>query len=744
VWKHQVIRILLGLLVVISFLMYAAGYVRWDVLRRLDDIAYDIRLRLTMPGGQDRRIVIVDVDEKSLAIEGHWPWPRDRLARLVDRLFDDYKIAVLGMDVVFAERDESSGIKVFDQLARDQLREDDAFQRVLKSLQPTLDRDRMFANSLKGRAVALGYYFDLRKSGAGPEGRTTGELPPPALSLADFTGLPIPFIRADGYGANLPELQSNALSAGHFIPLVDGDGVVRRIPMLVEYKGGLYQSLSLAVARLLLGGEAVVPVLARGLGADQGYSGLEALKVGNRRIPVDDQAATLIPYRGPEGSFPYVSAVDVLTGAVDRSLLDGAIVLFGTSAPGLMDLRSTPVQSVYPGVEIHANMISAILDGRLKERPAYLVGAQIAILTAVGLLATLLLPFLKAIAAAVFSLALLAGIAASNLALWQAANIALPVAAPLMLVLSLFLLNMSYGYFAESRAKRVMSRLFGQYVPPELVEEMSRSPKQFGMTGDSRQMTVLFTDVWGFTTISETLEPQELSRLMNDMLTPLTRVIHRHRGTIDKYMGDAIMAFWGAPLADSDHAQHALEAAMDLEQEIRNLQPMFRERGWPALRMGVGINTGVMSVGNMGSKFRMAYTVLGDAVNLGSRIEGLTRQYGVDVMLTESTRSQVAGFVFREVDQVRVKGRDRPTRVFEPIGPENVVDAARREELTLYEEALQRYRARDWDGASQAFRTLHDQAPECRLYRLYLDRVAYFHANPPAADWDGTFVFTSK
>jgi adenylate cyclase len=746
VLRHQVIRILLGLLIVALFLIYAIGGFRWELLHRLEDFAYDARLAVTMPGGVDRRIVIVDVDEKSLAEEGHWPWPRDRLARLVDRLFDEYHIAVLGMDVVFAERDESSGIKALDRLASDQLKGDKEFQRALTSLRPSLDRDRIFAESLKGRAVVLGYYFDLRdEEKSGGTGHATGMLPPPVLTLDQDPRLArVPFVTAAGYGANLPELQRDALSAGHFIPLVDPDGVVRRIPMLVRYKDGLYESLSLAVARVLLGDGRVAPVFAQGLGAGGSYSGLEALMVGGHRIPVDAHASTLIPYRGRQGSFPYVSAVDVLRGRASRSLLEGTIVLFGTSAPGLMDLRSTPVQSVYPGVEIHANMIAGILDNSLKERPPYVAGAQFAIIALVGLLCTLAFPFLSSVAATFFTGASLLAIVTFNFALWEKGNIALPVASPLLLVLALFLLNMAYGYFAESRAKRMIAKRFGQYVPPELVDEMSRSPKSFGMESESREMTVLFTDVWGFTSISETLDPKELSRLMNDMLTAMTRVIHGHRGTIDKYMGDAVMAFWGAPLEDPDHARHAVEAALDLVREVRRLQPLFHERGWPEFRVGIGINTGLMRVGNMGSEFRVAYTVLGDAVNLGSRIEALTRTYGADVMVSESTRESLPGFVFREVDRVRVKGRDQPTRVFEPMGPEGGVGDAKRAELALWESGLKQYREQDWDRADATFAELHALQPEYLLYRTYLQRVAYFRTQPPAPDWDGTFVWTAK
>jgi adenylate cyclase len=331
-----------------------------------------------------------------------------------------------------------------------------------------------------------------------------------------------------------------------------------------------------------------------------------------------------------------------------------------------------------------------------------------------------------------------------NLLLWQQANLVMPIASMMLMVATLYLLNMSYGFFVESRGKRQLAGLFGQYVPPELVDEMANDPDSFSLEGDSRELTVLFSDVRGFTTISEGLDPKQLTQLMNEYLTPMTHVIHNYRGTIDKYMGDAIMAFWGAPVADPDHARHALLAALGMIEELKALQVAFEAKGWPPINIGVGLNTGMMTVGNMGSEFRMAYTVMGDAVNLGSRLESLTKQYGVHIIVSEFTKNKAPDFIYRELDRVRVKGKDEPVAIFEPIGLPEQMNVDMENELALYREAHRLYCAQNWDLAEVQFINLHKAYPERYLYTMYAERIEYFRANPPGEDWDGVFTFKTK
>jgi adenylate cyclase len=743
--KKHVVRIVMGLVIVVFFLGHALDHYRIPVLETFEAIIYDTRLRLTMPRTVDDRIVILDIDEKSLQEreqggEGHWPWPRHRIALLLDKLFDRYSVAVVGFDIVFAERDESSGIRVLEQLADGELKSVSAFLPALEKIKPQLSYDEIFASRMKGRNVVLGYTFSSDERKLAPR---KGMLPASVLPPDTFKGRNIGITSWNGYTANLEILQEAAASAGHFNPWLDDDGVTRRVPMLAEYNGAYYEPLSLAVVRAWEGFPPINPDFLSG-GLSKDYAGLEELQVGRFRIPVDERVSTLVPYRGVRGSFKYISVVDVLNDRVPIPDLKGKIVLVGTSAPGLLDLRATPVGSAYPGVEVHANLIAGILDQNIKQKPPYAAGAEFVLLLLAGLAMTLLLPFVSPFKGTLTALLVLLAMVGINLALFHSGHLVLPLAAALTMILLLFTFNMAYGFFVEARGKRQITGLFGQYVPPELVDEMAKDPEKFSMEGESREMTVLFTDVRGFTTISEGLDPKALSLLMNEFLTPLTEVIYRHRGTIDKYIGDCIMAFWGAPLADPMHARNGIVAAIEMQRTLKNLQPHFKAHNWPEIHIGVGLNTGRMSVGNMGSRIRLAYTVMGDAVNLASRLESITKEYGTDIIVGENTKEAVSDIVFRELDRVRVKGKDLAVTIFEPVGVEGEVAQAKLDELELFHRALNLYRSQNWDMAEMQFINLQKIESEGKLCQTFLQRIAFLRANPPASDWDGAFTFETK
>ncbi len=737
--KHS-LRIVLGLVITLVFLGHAAKIYEFTFFHQLDAIIYDARLRLTMPHTPDDRIVIVDVNEKSLAEEGRWPWRRDHLAVMVDKLFDRYGAAVAGFDVVFAEKDESSGLTVLQDLSQKQFRDDPQFQNALAQVQPQLEYDKIFAVSLKKHPVLLGYYF-TNEEVAGKY-VAVNALPPPVLPAGTFTGKDISFDTRYGYAANLPELQQAAAGAGHFNPLTDFDGVSRRVEMLIEYKGAYYEPLSLSVMRTLLG----FPKVEVESGKDwfQRFSDLEALRVGPIRIPVDKYAAALIPYRGFEGSFRYISATDVLNDRLKPGELKDKIVLVGTTAPGLKDLRSTPVGKVYPGVEIHANLIAGMLDGNIKQKPPYVLAIEVMLLFFTGVALTLLMPLLNPIRATLFTVIVLLLVLTTNIMVWHYGNLVLPLASGLLLILALFALNMSYGYFTESRIKRQFTDLFGQYVPPELVDKMSENPKRYSMEGKSQELTVLFSDVRNFTSISEGLEPKELTAFVNEYLTAMTRVIRSHHGTLDKYIGDAIMAFWGAPVNDPDHPRDAVISALEMQTTAQQLREQFKIRGWPEIRIGVGINTGIMVVGDMGSAVRKAYTVMGDSVNLASRLEGLCKEYGAGIILSEMTKNVVSGIVYRELDRVKVKGKDEPVLIYEPLGFEEQLDKAVLDELMLFQRALRLYRAQDWDMAELQLINLQKMSPSDQLYQLFLEHIKQFRTNPPQVGWDGVWVYERK
>lgn len=727
------------------FLAHAVHVFRIPLLDNLEAIVYDARLRLTMPNTLDPRVVILDIDEKSLLEkekggEGRWPWPRDRLALLLDKLFDKYGIAVVGFDVVFAERDESSGIRVLERLGQRELKGVDQFHAVLERVRPQLEYDDIFARKMKDRAVVLGHVF---LSDAPENASRKGMLPPPVLPAGVFGERRVGVTSWSGYTANLERLQRAAMSAGHINPLPDPDGITRRVPMLVEYEKAYYEPLSLAMVRAVHGNPPVVPVVSED-GSSANYSGLEWIKSGPFQIPVDDHASALVPYRGGKGSYRYYSVVDVLNERVPVEELRGKIVLVGTTAPGLLDLRATPVDPVFPGVEIHANLIGGILDGTIKQRPPYVVGAEFVLLLLAGVALALLLPLLTPFKSMLVTALVLLSVIGTNLVVFHSGHLVLPLASGILLVLVLFTFNMAYGFLVEARGTRLITGLFGQYVPPELVEEMARNPEQFNMAPRAEELSVLFSDVRGFTTISESLSPEDLSIYINDYLTTMSLVIREgHRGTLDKYIGDAVMAFWGAPVANPSHAQDAVLAALDMMKQAKILNEKFHAKGWPPFAIGIGVNSGMMRVGDMGSQIRKAYTVMGDAVNLGSRLEGITKQYGVDILIGQETKERIAGIVLREIDQVQVKGKDEPITIYQPLGLEGEVEQAVLDEIQLWNQALRYYREQDWDRAEMQLLNLQKTAPR-HLYEVFLERIAAFRAHPPGATWRGVYKFDTK
>lgn len=729
---------LAGLAALSLFVLHTIGSVEIPLVNHLKRGYYDMRLRLTVPNSHDDRIVIADIDEKSLAELGHWPWTRDKLAELVNVLFEHYQIRLLGFDAVFAEPDKRSGWGLLERLAGGQLQNDPSFLETKEALRASLQYDELFANALKGRPVVLGFVpLDDYAADA-----NAGVLPKPLLSGQDVPSVLNRLKVWQHFAGNLLELQTAAASGGFFLNhMLDADGVFRHLPLLTRHGDAVYESLSLAMLRVLEG----FPPVEMEVSGDYGdLEKLEALRVGTHRIPTGEQSEVLIPYLGRKGSFKYFSIAQIMRHETPLDALRGRIVLVGTTAQGLVDMRSTPIQTAYPGVEMHATVLAGMLDNSFKERPPWVLGLELMQLLAVGLGMIILAPRLSAFWAALLAFALMGALLEGNFWLWREGGIAVDAVLPLLLLFLLYSNQMFFGFFLEGQKKRKLARLFGQYIPEELVTEMSRREEDYGIGGEVREMTVLFSDVRGFTTISEGLTPAELTRLMNEFLTPLTGVIHHHQGTIDKYMGDAIMAFWGAPMRDAQHAEHGVRAGLEMIRRVHELDPIFKAKGWPEIRVGVGLNTGNMNVGNMGSEFRMAYTVLGDAVNLGSRLESLTKQYGVSILISEITKTACPGLICREIDLVRVKGKHEPVAIFEPLGWGDDVSAETLAALRRHERALGLYRSQRWDEAAKLFGELAEADPGRKIYRIYLERIATFQADPPPAEWDGVYTHTSK
>jgi adenylate cyclase len=650
------------LVLALGAVLHAAATLRLPLLGELESALDDARARAFAPAAHEARVVIVDIDEASLAEQGRWPWPRDRVARLATELFERQQAAVVGFDLLFAEPDRADAAALRALAASDPV-----LAERLPRLEQALDRDAALAAALQGRRAVLGLYLSSDRGG-----HRGGQLPAP-VQLADEADAPLALTSWNGFAAPLPVLAAAAPRAGFFNAVADADGVVRALPVLARlHDGSVHQSLALAMLRAYVGDATLV--IERAAPGDARPAAV-LLRQGEQalRLPVDARGTARVPYRargGPTaGAFRYVSAADLLAARVPAGALAGALVLVGTTVPSLADLRPTPVASVFPGVEVHASLLAGMLDDRLPWQPHWSLAWELVLLAATALLLGLVLPRLSAVAALALALGVLAGLVALNFSLYATRLWVLPLATPAAFAVAASALLVGWGWVVEGRSRRSLARLFGSYVPPEIVAELARDPARYDMRAENRVMTVMFCDLRGFTTISEQLEPHALREVINTFFSRMTALIRAHHGTLDKYIGDCIMAFWGAPLPDADHAAHAVRTAQAMAVAMGELNAELRARGLPEIALGIGLNTGLMCVGDMGSDIRRAYTVMGDAVNLASRIEGLTRQYGVAILAGETTRQAAASandLRWREVDRVKVKGREAPVTVFTP------------------------------------------------------------------------------
>lgn len=701
---------------------------------RMEWVVYDLRLKFTLPKNTEPHpiIAIVDIDEKSLGAEGRWPWPRTKIADLTNKLFEQ-GISVAVFDVFFVEPEPNIALVVRDAIEAEYGDGQTTLLSTLNQVAPDFDGDAILAAALSGREIVLGHLFLSNTE-------STVQLPPP-LPIQDIRILQRATIPTmTGHTGTLPAIVAAARHGGFTNGEPDADGNIRRSPLVLKHQGQIYPALALEASRVFLSTESARIKTAL-VGDDEV---VEFISLDFYDIPTNGKGEVLVPYRGKSPAFQYISATDVLHDNVPEGSLAGMIVFIGTTAQGLGDLRATPVGSIFPGVEIHANILAGILDQNIPHQPKWAEGANFIAMLVVGVALALLLPLLTPVWLIALTLLLLATIVSTNVWIWIEYRLALSVATSFVMIALLAVTNLAHGYLSESRDRRQLKGFFGQYVPPELVEQMSRNPENFGSEGERREMSVLFSDIRGFTTISEHLSAAELAKFLNRFFTPMTEIIFNNRGTIDKYVGDMVMAFWGAPVHDSDHALHAIQTGLKMLKKLKVLQAEFRELNLPEVNIGIGINSGTMNVGNMGSEFRRAYTVLGDSVNLASRLEGLTKFYGVLFIVGENTHAGQDQFVFRRLDVVRVKGKHEPVTIYEPICTVQEATSQLLEELETHERALDFYLNQQWGDAKTTFEQLAARSPQTTLYRIYLDRISNIDHLNVGPDWEGVFEHTTK
>ncbi|MFQ5665972.1 MAG: CHASE2 domain-containing protein [Candidatus Binatia bacterium] len=677
-------------------------------------------------------IVIVAVDDASLEKVGRWPWSRAVIARLVQRLAAA-GAAVIGFDIVQSEATAEPDVDRLRHRVEDV--DEHTWAAVRRALREETAEDELLARAVRasGRTV-LGYFFDFdgKNRNANSVRVSSYNVVQNSRSGRGETQIPLaPMARA-----NLPALSAAAREVGYFNFVPDRDGSYRRVPLAIGFGAHVALPLSLAMLRVYRPGTALAIRFAN--------FGVESVRAGSVPVPVAEDGEMLINYRGPRGTFHHVSAMNVLAGKTNPATFRGKAVLVGVTAPALADVRVTPFDATFPGVEIHANVLDNVLRHDFLRHPHWIVGAEIGVILSAVLVLGVVLRYARGVTGALVAATLLAVFLAGSQWWFVAYGLPLSVVYPVLAIGLTYSAISLQHYVTEEGEKRKIRDAFGLYLSPDLARLVSERPDMLALGGEKRELTVLFSDIRGFTTISEELDPEVLVELLNEYLGTMTDVVFAHDGTLDKYIGDAIMAVWGAPVHQPDHAARACLAALGMVTALHDLDKDWARRGLPQLDIGVGLNSGPMVVGNMGSARRLSYTVMGDNVNLGSRLEGLNKLYGSRIIASESTiRAARDMVVARELDLVRVKGKHVPVRIFE------VLDGASERErwvplLERFEAGLTAYRQRRWDDAVAAFAAIVGECPEDGPAKLYLERCRAMLVAAPAPDWDGVTVMESK
>ncbi|MDH3393976.1 MAG: adenylate/guanylate cyclase domain-containing protein, partial [Desulfobulbaceae bacterium] len=643
---------------------YSFGTQKPHILTSLDNRIVDAMFLWRGTQKTTQSVVIVDINEKSLKELGQWPWPRDTVAKLVSNL-QAGGAKVVGFDIVFAEPDRTSPKRFVDQL--ETLLHETIPDKTLQRIQndPSIDHDIILGKAVSAGHTALGYVFQTTNDGL----KSGFEQPFPAsiirVSPATVAYDQLALIKAYRAIINVADV-SQAETEGFFNVFPDAAGTVRRVPLVMSMDGIPYTSLALEMLRMGMGTENVL--LHASKQVRQNQRGLLGVSIGKKYIPTDDQGQTTVNFRGPSKTFQYISAIDIINGSQINQVRD-KYVLIGTSAAGLLDLRATPFSNVFPGVEVHANVIDNALAGDQFVYDALTeIGITYLLIIFGGLFLSALLAYSSPLAGGLGGFLLIEATVIGNYQLFFLQNQIIGVTYPLLTIATIFPVVTLFNYFFEGREKRFISHAFGHYVSPQVVNKLVANPEGLGLAGEEKNLSVLFSDIRGFTTISESMTSAQLAIFMNQYLSAMSSVIMDFGGTVDKFIGDAIMAIWGAPLDDPDHAANAVRTAMGMMNSLHKKRLEWEAQGLPAIDIGIGINTGIMSVGNFGSDERFDYTVLGDAVNLGARLEGSNKEYGTNIIISEYTLKEIGDrFFCRFLDRVKVKGKLEPVTIYEPL-----------------------------------------------------------------------------
>jgi adenylate cyclase len=721
--------ILLGAGVSVTVLMIALYISQPKFLHLLNLKIYDNYLRQYHQPAATRVPVIIDLDEKSLSELGQWPWPRYRVALLLKYL-TAYGAVAVASDVIFSEPDRTSP-EVMKEDVKRELNIDMNFQGLPRDL---MDYDRLLAYNLKGGPYILGFDFTRDPKNVDHDCR----VPPAKVAVLSQPGAPSPhdyLPQGKGVICPIPVLAEAAPECGFITITPDLDSVYRRVPLLYSYEGRFYPSLALATLMQATEQKNIVLKMST--------VGVESIRFNDMVIPTDGRGQMLINYRGPMRTFEYISASDVLGRKLPPGCLRGRIAFIGTSSSGLKDIRATPLDPGFPGVEAHATVVDNILSGQLLSVPDWAPGLEFLGMLAGGLATTFLLMWARASW-------IILPVLGMGCAMWYGSvyfyreqeYFISPMYSYITLGLTFITLTL-IKFWREEIAKRYIHGAFAHYLAPSVISQIMDNPDALSLEGQEKEITIQFSDVRNFTSLSEKLSPTQVTDLLHDYLTPMTRIITEHEGTLDKFIGDAVMAFWNAPLDIENHQEKSLQAALAQQRKLEQLNEIFLEKYGFAIAVGIGIHCGPVRVGNMGSSDLFDYTLIGDNVNLASRLEGLTKYYGQKLVVSQAIRDACGdGYHFRILDNVRVKGKKEPVTIYTVYTPQEA--ETRRAELDLYEQAHRAYVERDFDTAERLFRELRGIGRDTVLYDLYIERCAHLLNEPPDCDWDCVFTHTTK
>jgi adenylate cyclase len=733
-----------------GLLLVAAIVVRLNegaAVEQVRNLVFDSYQRIApRPYDPNAPVRIANIDEESLKRLGQWPWPRSILARLVDRLHE-LGAAAVALDILLAEPDRTAPKNLLAQWS------DQPDAEILRAAMERLpDPDAALAKALARTNSITAFVLVGGPPGPKPEHK---------VGFAHAGDDPVLFAPSlPAAVPSLPEFQAAAVGNGSVNTLPDRDGLIRRVPLVFSVGDDLYPSLTAETLRVAQGSGNSYVVKSSGASSEASFgqsTGITHVKVGKPEVPTDSVGSVLLY---DTGAVPqrYVPIWRILEPDFDPTPIAGHIIFVGTDVEGLKDIKSTPLDPVMPGVELHAQIAEQIILGKYLARPDWALGAEVLYLLVFGVA---LIFAIRRVGAAWSALIALAAVGIAFGGSWMAFSRAgwlLDPLFPTVVAILIFISGSLIGYLKTEGEKRFVRGAFSRYLSPTVVEQLTLQRERLSLGGELRELTIMFGDIRGFTRISERLDPHALTHLINGFLTPMTSMVHNHFGTIDKYIGDCIMAFWNAPLTDSAHARHGVGAALDMRRELVRLNATWRkeaeEDGREPIEIGIGIglNTGRCLVGNLGSEQRFDYSVLGDTVNIASRLEALSRAYAVDIVVGEDTAREAGAMAFLEIDQVRVKGRTAPVQVFTVLG-----DAAYAEQEDFkalagpHHRMIAAYRAQRWTEAQAELHACRAQELATSgpldlsgFYALYESRIAGYEAAPPPADWDGVWAPTSK